>query len=135
MYIKFSSPYTFHFQSCTIRLERYSIDSQVPISTKISFRNFNYLSLFSQFIYTSHLLLLVFITWFVLIPAHNFVKSCKQKLIARKDDIDEFIKQLGECLYTIQSFYSNTNWVEMYGGVAYDDFGKYKENKMFVKSK
>ncbi|XP_052084587.1 hemicentin-1-like [Mytilus californianus] len=55
--------------------------------------------------------------------AHNFVKSCKQKLIARKDDLDEFIIHLGECLYTIQSFYSNTNWVEMYGGVAYEDFG------------
>ncbi|XP_063436302.1 uncharacterized protein LOC134717738 [Mytilus trossulus] len=55
--------------------------------------------------------------------AHNFVKSCKQKLIARKDDIDEFVKQLGECLYTIQSFYSNTNWVEMNGGIAYEDFG------------
>ncbi|XP_063437380.1 uncharacterized protein LOC134718656 isoform X2 [Mytilus trossulus] len=55
--------------------------------------------------------------------AHNFVKSCKQKLIARKDDLDEFITQLGECLYTVQSFYSNTNWVEMFGGVAYEDFG------------
>ncbi|XP_076081650.1 uncharacterized protein LOC143052490 isoform X2 [Mytilus galloprovincialis] len=58
-----------------------------------------------------------------IILAHNFVKSCKQKLIARKNDLDEFITQLGECLYTIQSFYSNTNWVEMYGGVAYEDFG------------
>ncbi|XP_052084583.1 uncharacterized protein LOC127721819 [Mytilus californianus] len=55
--------------------------------------------------------------------AHNFVKSCKQKLFARKNDTNEFITQLGECLYTIQSFYSNTNWVEMYGGVAYKDFG------------
>ncbi|VDI54326.1 Hypothetical predicted protein [Mytilus galloprovincialis] len=58
-----------------------------------------------------------------IILAHNFVKSCKQKLIARKNDLDEFIAKLGECLYTIQSFYSNTNWVEMYGGVAYEDFG------------
>ncbi|XP_076081651.1 uncharacterized protein LOC143052491 [Mytilus galloprovincialis] len=55
--------------------------------------------------------------------AHNFVKSCKKKLIARKGDLDEFITQLGECLYTVQSFYSNTNWVEMFGGVAYEDFG------------
>ncbi|CAC5388512.1 unnamed protein product [Mytilus coruscus] len=58
-----------------------------------------------------------------IVLAHNFVKSCQQKLIARKNDINEFITQLGECLYTIQSFYSNTNWVEMYGGVAYEDFG------------
>ncbi|CAG2197407.1 unnamed protein product [Mytilus edulis] len=54
---------------------------------------------------------------------HNFVKSCQQRLNSRKNDLDEFITQLGECLYTIQSFYSNTNWVEMYGGVAYEDFG------------
>ncbi|CAG2200871.1 unnamed protein product [Mytilus edulis] len=55
--------------------------------------------------------------------AHNFVKSCKQKLNARKNDTNEFITQLGECLYTIQSFYSNTNWVEMKGGIVYEDFG------------
>ncbi|XP_063437370.1 uncharacterized protein LOC134718650 [Mytilus trossulus] len=55
--------------------------------------------------------------------AHNFVKSCKQKLNARKNDANEFITQLGECLYTIQSFYSNTNWVEMYGEKVYKDFG------------
>ncbi|CAG2256285.1 unnamed protein product [Mytilus edulis] len=47
----------------------------------------------------------------------------KMKLIARQNDLDELITQLGECLYTIQSFYSNTNWVEMYGGVVYEDFG------------
>lgn len=136
MYIKFSSPCTFHIQSYKIRLR-----FEVQISTKICFRNFKHLRLFSQFIYTSHLLLFVFITWFVLIPAHSFVKSCKQKLIARKDDTDEFIKQLGECLYTIQSFYSNTNWVEMNGGVAYEDFGKYEHidefdcrNKKLAKS-
>ncbi|XP_071140493.1 uncharacterized protein [Mytilus edulis] len=55
--------------------------------------------------------------------AHNFVKSCKQKLSDRKHDTNEFITQLGECLYTIQSFYSNTNWVEMKGGIVYEDFG------------
>ncbi|CAC5419675.1 unnamed protein product [Mytilus coruscus] len=58
-----------------------------------------------------------------IVLAHNFVKSCKQKFIERKNDTNEFITQLGECLYTIQSFYSNTNWVEMYGGVVYEDFG------------
>lgn len=68
-----------------------------------------------------------------MISAHNFVKSCKKKLIARKGDLDEFITQLGECLYTVQSFYSNTNWVEMFGGVAYEDFGKY-EKMMVVKA-
>ncbi|VDI17903.1 Hypothetical predicted protein, partial [Mytilus galloprovincialis] len=55
--------------------------------------------------------------------AHNFVKSCKKKLSSRINDTNEFITQLGECLYTIQSFYSNTNWVEMYGGKVYENFG------------
>ena len=47
--------------------------------------------------------------------------------MARVDDIDELRRQLGECLYVVQSFYSNTNWVEMFGGVAYANFGKKKE--------
>ncbi|OWF37843.1 von Willebrand factor A domain-containing protein 7-like [Mizuhopecten yessoensis] len=33
------------------------------------------------------------------------------------------VEKLGKCLMIIQSFYSNTNWVEMNGRVAYTDFG------------
>ncbi|XP_076117600.1 uncharacterized protein LOC143085245 isoform X1 [Mytilus galloprovincialis] len=55
--------------------------------------------------------------------AHQHVTSCKDKLIQLKNDVVELRKQLGECLYTVQSFYSNTNWVEMYGDVPYTDFG------------
>ena len=44
--------------------------------------------------------------------------------MTRLGDIDELKRQLGECLYVVQSFYSNTNWVEMFGGVSYADFGK-----------
>ncbi|XP_063413566.1 von Willebrand factor A domain-containing protein 7-like [Mytilus trossulus] len=55
--------------------------------------------------------------------AHQHVISCKDKLIQLKNDVVELRKQLGECLYTVQSFYSNTNWVEMYGDVPYTDFG------------
>ena len=44
--------------------------------------------------------------------------------MARVEDIDELRRQLGECLYVVQSFYSNTNWVEMLGGVSYPNFGK-----------
>jgi hypothetical protein len=39
--------------------------------------------------------------------------------MARVEDLDELRRQLGECLYVVQSFYSNTNWVEMFGGVSY----------------
>lgn len=55
--------------------------------------------------------------------AHNFVKSCKQKIQDSKQDMDVLLRQLGECLYTVQSFYSNTNWVEMNGDAVYEDFG------------
>jgi hypothetical protein len=49
--------------------------------------------------------------------------------MARVEDFDELRRQLGECLYVIQSFYSNTNWVEMFGGVSYPNFGK--KNKIY----
>ena len=53
--------------------------------------------------------------------------ACRDKLqflAAGKESLDLLRKQVGECLYTIQSFYSNTNWVEMYGGIPYLDFGE-----------
>ena len=53
--------------------------------------------------------------------------------MARVDDIDELRRQLGECLYVVQSFYSNTNWVEMFGGVAYANFGKKKERIYIIR--
>lgn len=59
----------------------------------------------------------------IFFTAHNFVKSCKQRLKQWIGDEDPLFQQLGECLYTVQSFYSNTNWVEMYGSVPYEDFG------------
>jgi hypothetical protein len=49
--------------------------------------------------------------------------------MARVEDLDELRRQLGECLYVVQSFYSNTNWVEMFGGVSYPNFGK--KNKIY----
>ncbi|CAC5380923.1 unnamed protein product [Mytilus coruscus] len=55
--------------------------------------------------------------------AHQHVISCRDKLSQLKNDVVELRKQLGECLYTVQLFYSNTNWVEMYGEVPYEDFG------------
>lgn len=60
----------------------------------------------------------------LIIVAHSHLMACKTKLIARKSYIVDLRKQLGECLYTIQSFYSNTNWVEMFGRTPYYDFGK-----------
>ena len=59
----------------------------------------------------------------IYIIAHNTVKSCKQKLQDSKQDMDLLLHQLGACLYTVQSFYSNTNWVEMNGDAVYEDFG------------
>ena len=34
-------------------------------------------------------------------------------------------EKIGQALYTICAFYSNTNWVEMNGAFAYKEFGTY----------
>ena len=60
----------------------------------------------------------------IYIIAHNTVKYCKQKLKDSKEDMDLLLHLLGACLYTVQSFYSNTNWVEMNGNAVYEDFGR-----------
>lgn len=64
--------------------------------------------------------------------AHNHVIACREGLLLRKDDLEELRKQLGVCLYTIQSFYSNTNWVEMKGRTPYLSFGIKGEQLMEV---
>ena len=50
--------------------------------------------------------------------------ACRDGIRERAGNIDELRSKLGECLYTVQSFYSNTNWVEMSGNIPYYDFGK-----------
>ncbi|CAC5380928.1 unnamed protein product [Mytilus coruscus] len=54
--------------------------------------------------------------------AHQHVISWRGKLSQLKNDVVELQKKLGKCLYTVQSFYSNTNGVEMNGAVPYKDF-------------
>jgi hypothetical protein len=34
-------------------------------------------------------------------------------------------EKIGHALYTLQEFYSNTNWVEAHGVDIYEDFGKF----------
>jgi hypothetical protein len=64
-----------------------------------------------------------FLCIFFFISAHNHVIACRKGLLLRKDDLEELRKQVAVCLYTIQSFYSNTNWVEMKGSTPYLSFG------------
>ncbi|XP_061187333.1 uncharacterized protein LOC133195491 [Saccostrea echinata] len=63
-----------------------------------------------------------------IVKAHNFVRSLRRQIeiLAKLDkpDIELIQEKLGYCLYTIQAFYSNTNWVEMYGDTHYPDFGQ-----------
>ena len=68
-------------------------------------------------------LLIIILRFFV---AHNYVIACREKLqfLAGNVGLDLLRRQVGECLYTIQSFYSNTNWVEMFGRTPYLDFGE-----------
>ncbi|CAC5404391.1 unnamed protein product [Mytilus coruscus] len=41
-------------------------------------------------------------------------------------------EMIGQCLYTIQAFYSGTNWVEMNGNIVYKDFGVPNKTLMAV---
>ncbi|XP_033726010.1 von Willebrand factor A domain-containing protein 7-like [Pecten maximus] len=62
--------------------------------------------------------------------AHILVKDTRMEITSLlltgmfSDTIVELLrKKVGKCLMIIQSFYSNTNWVEMNGLVPYSDFG------------
>ncbi|XP_033725156.1 uncharacterized protein LOC117315121 [Pecten maximus] len=64
--------------------------------------------------------------------AHILVKDTRMEIASLlltgtlSDTVVELlIKKVGKCLMIIQSFYSNTNWVEMNGGAPYQDFGKF----------
>ena len=69
----------------------------------------------------------------VIISAHNHVVRLRRaiedpqladlkKLTANLPILRE---KIGQALYTICAFYSNTNWVEMNGASAYKEFGTY----------
>ncbi|XP_062566521.1 von Willebrand factor A domain-containing protein 7-like [Saccostrea cucullata] len=60
--------------------------------------------------------------------AHNHVRSLRKSLIdlsksASTADIEILRERIGHCLYTIQQFYSNTNWVELKGDAILKEFG------------
>lgn len=71
-----------------------------------------------------------------LISAHNQVRSLRKTLLDLSNssgaDIDILREKIGHCLYTIQQFYSNTNWVEINGGTILKEFGmKFWNSKDF----
>lgn len=58
--------------------------------------------------------------------AHNYVRSLRKSLIdlaQSRPDIDILRERVGQCLYTLQQFYSNTNWVEIHGDKIIKEFG------------
>ncbi|XP_055995682.1 von Willebrand factor A domain-containing protein 7-like isoform X2 [Ostrea edulis] len=63
-----------------------------------------------------------------IITAHNYIRSLRRQIqtlaSSDKPDIELIQEKLGYCLYTIQAFYSNTNWVELNGDTHYADFGQ-----------
>uniref|UniRef100_K1QNT8 Protein G7c n=1 Tax=Magallana gigas TaxID=29159 RepID=K1QNT8_MAGGI len=61
-----------------------------------------------------------------ILTAHNYVRSLRRSLIdlaQSRPDIDILRERVGQCLYTLQQFYSNTNWVELHGDTIIKEFG------------
>ncbi|XP_061173534.1 uncharacterized protein LOC133182699 [Saccostrea echinata] len=63
-----------------------------------------------------------------IVLAHNHVRSLRKSLIdlsksASTADIEILRERTGHCLYTIQQFYSNTNWVELNDDTILKEFG------------
>ena len=60
---------------------------------------------------------------------HNHVRSLRQSLIGLAGqtgaDVDILRQRVAECLYTLQQFYSNTNWVELNGDNILKEFGTF----------
>ncbi|XP_071140760.1 uncharacterized protein [Mytilus edulis] len=59
--------------------------------------------------------------------AHNHVIKLRGQIeeLAQSTEPDLYLirEMIGKCIYTIQAFYSGTNWVEMNGDSVYKDFG------------
>ncbi|XP_063436345.1 von Willebrand factor A domain-containing protein 7-like [Mytilus trossulus] len=59
--------------------------------------------------------------------AHNHVIKLRGQIeeLAQSTEPDLYLirEMIGKCIYTIQAFYSGTNWVEMNGDSVYRDFG------------
>ncbi|XP_052084991.1 von Willebrand factor A domain-containing protein 7-like [Mytilus californianus] len=59
--------------------------------------------------------------------AHNHViklrGQIKELAQSAEPNISLIREMIGKCIYTIQAFYSGTNWVEMNGDEVYNDFG------------
>nr|XP_034325428.1 von Willebrand factor A domain-containing protein 7 isoform X2 [Crassostrea gigas] len=61
-----------------------------------------------------------------ILTAHNYVRSLRKSLIDLAEsgaDIDILRERVGQCLYTLQQFYSNTNWVDLHGDTIIKEFG------------
>ncbi|VDI79844.1 Hypothetical predicted protein [Mytilus galloprovincialis] len=59
-------------------------------------------------------------------------KQIEQLAQSSEPDLPLIREMIGLCLYTIQAFYSGTNWVEMNGDTVYRDFGVPNKTLMAV---
>lgn len=61
--------------------------------------------------------------------AHNYIRTLRQSIAdlsstaTTENDLEEIREKVGAALYTIQEFYSNTNWIELMENKIYEDFG------------
>ncbi|XP_062573733.1 von Willebrand factor A domain-containing protein 7-like [Saccostrea cucullata] len=60
--------------------------------------------------------------------AHIYIRNLRHEIMhfskAAVPDISEIREVVARALYTIQEFYSNTNWIELHGNAVYEDFGQ-----------
>ncbi|XP_078333516.1 von Willebrand factor A domain-containing protein 7-like isoform X2 [Crassostrea virginica] len=61
--------------------------------------------------------------------AHNHIRSLRQNIKTLSNTtsdaiLEEIREKIGAAIYTIQEFYSNTNWIELNGPVVYKEFGQ-----------
>lgn len=83
----------------------------------------------SSFLLVEFFLLLPFSIYFMhyMLKAHNYVRSLRRtiQVLARTStpSIELIREKIGHALYTLQEFYSNTNWVETHGDTVYEEFG------------
>lgn len=62
--------------------------------------------------------------------AHNYIIKLRGQIkdlaLSTEPDLTLIREKIGKCIFTLQSFYSGTNWVEMNNIATYRDFGNYK---------
>ncbi|XP_071140122.1 von Willebrand factor A domain-containing protein 7-like isoform X2 [Mytilus edulis] len=71
--------------------------------------------------------------------AHNYIIKLRGQIkdlaLSTEPDLTLIREKIGKCIFTLQSFYSGTNWVEMNNIATYRDFGVPNKTLMAIAGK